>query len=240
MIQDKLKQDFGFNDPINSYFTTWSATHEGSSPLGRVSYENLENIMKQGLLAYEREYRDLHMHIFSESLLSLAIANRILSRPGGCMLLVSESGIGRRNMSLLASHMLNLQFVSFNITRDYSVKEFKRDLKVILQSSGIEGKPTSMFIEDYQFVNPEFLQLLNSLLSSGEVPGLYTSDEIEPLLVNLADEMRQIGGFRSLYEFFVFRVKKNLRIILSLDFFNPFYELNCANNPALYTKCSVV
>ncbi|OMJ92391.1 hypothetical protein SteCoe_4833 [Stentor coeruleus] len=241
LLQEKLRQDLGYNDVIDCYYTTWSATHEGSGPpMGRVTGENLENIMKQGLLAYEREYRELHMHIFSESLLSLAIANRILSRPGGCMLLVGESGIGRRNVTLLSSHMLNLQFVSFNITREYSNKEFRRDLKLILQLAGIEGKPTTMFIEDYQLVNPEFLQLLNGLLSSGEVPGLYTSDEIEPLLVNLADEMRQIGGFKSLYEFFVSRVKKNLRTVLSLDFSHPLYELNCANNPALYTRCSVV
>ena len=241
MLQDKMRQDLGFNESPNGLFTTWAATHEGSGPpLGRVSPEGLEAIMKQGLLAYEREFRELHMHIFQESLLSLAVANRILSRPGGCMLLVGESGIGRRNVSLLVSHMLNLQFVSFNITREYSTKEFRRDLKVILQTAGIEGKAVSMFIEDYQLVHPEFLQLLNSLLSSGEVPGLYNSEEIEPLLVNLADEMRQAGGYRSLYEFFVARVRKNLRIILSLDFSHPLYELNCANNPALFTRCSVV
>jgi dynein heavy chain 2, cytosolic len=241
LLADKLRQDLGYSEAINCFYTTWSATHEGSGPpMGRVSAENLETIMKQGLLAYEREYRELHMHIFQESLLNIAIANRILSRPGGCMLLVGESGIGRRNVSLLASHMLNLTFISFNITRDYSTKEFRRDLKSILQISGIEGKPTSMFIEDYQLVNTEFLQLLNSLLSSGEVPGLYTSDEIEPLLINLADEMKQAGGYKSLYEFFVARVRNNLRIILSLDYSHPMYEINCANNPALYTRCSVV
>ena len=54
-------RDFGCNDPINSYFTAWSATHEGSSPLREVSYENLEKIMKQGLLGYE-ENTKLHMH----------------------------------------------------------------------------------------------------------------------------------------------------------------------------------
>lgn len=241
ILLDKMRQDLAFNESIDGFFTTWSATHEGSGPpMGRVSIENLETVMKQGLIAYEREFRELHMHLFQESILNLAVANRILSRPGGCMLLVGESGIGRRNMSLLVSHMLNLQFVSFNITREYSIKEFRRDLKVILQGAGVEGKPTSMFIEDYQLVSPEFLQLVNSLLSSGEVPGLYTSDEIEPLLVNLADEMRQIGGYRSLYDFFVARVRQNLRIILSLDFSHPLYELNCANNPALYTRCAVV
>lgn len=240
-LADKLRSDFSFSDPLNSFFTTWSATHEGpGQSMGRVTDENLETIIKQGLLAYEREFRELHMHIFPETRHSVAVANRILSQPGGCMLLVGESGIGRRNTTLLVSHMLNLQFVSFNITRDYSTKEFRRDLKVILQQSGIEGKPTTLFVEDYQLVSPEFLQLLNSLLSSGEVPGLYTSEEIDPLLTNLADEMRQIGGFRTLYDFFVSRVKKNLRIVLSLDHSHPLYEINCANNPALYTKCSVV
>jgi len=85
--------------------------------------------------------------------------------------------------------MLNLEFITPNINRDYSMKEFKRDLKVVLQKAGIEATRTVLFIEDHQLIKDEFLELLNSLISAGEVPGLYTPEELEPLLSQLKDEM---------------------------------------------------
>jgi dynein heavy chain 2 len=39
-----------------------------------------------------------------------------------------------------------------------------------------------LFIEDHQLLDGEFLEYLNSLISAGEVPGLYTPEELEPLL----------------------------------------------------------
>jgi len=39
-----------------------------------------------------------------------------------------------------------------------------------------------MFIEDHQLMKDEFLELLNSLISAGEIPGLYTPEELEPIL----------------------------------------------------------
>jgi dynein heavy chain 2, cytosolic len=75
-----------------------------------------------------------------------------------------------------------MEFFSPHINRDYGMKEFKRDLKYVLQKSGIEAVKTCLFIEDHQLLKEEFLELLNSLISAGEVPGLYTPEELEPLL----------------------------------------------------------
>ncbi len=35
-----------------------------------------------------------------------------------------------------------------------------------------------LFLEDHQLINPAFLELVNSLLSGGEVPGLFTPEEL--------------------------------------------------------------
>lgn len=63
----------------------------------------------------------------------------------------------------------------------------------------------------------EFLTMLNSLLSSGEVPGLYTPEELEPLLAQLKEEMQSQYQCKTIFEFFVSRVKKNLNIVIALD-----------------------
>jgi dynein heavy chain 2 len=48
----------------------------------------------------------------------------------------------------------------------------------VLRRSGVEAKPVMLFLEDHQLINPAFLELVNSLLSGGEVPGLFTPEEL--------------------------------------------------------------
>jgi len=97
-----------------------------------------------------------------------------------------------------------------------------------------------MLVEDHQVLNPEFLEYLNSLISAGEVPGLYTPEELEPLLAQLKDEMSNQYECRTLFEFFVSRVQKNLSIVLSMDNSNPTFQQRCSSNPALFTKCTIM
>lgn len=244
LLNGQLRQQLGYNEAITGFFTTWGATSEsivkGYSAIGKLAQGDFANIISQGLLAYEREFKELKLHLFEESQQSLARLNRVLSRTGGNVLLVGESGVGRRTAVQLVSHMLNYLFMTLNITRDYTLKDYRRDLKVVLQQAGVEGRSTVLFVEEHMLLESSFIQLLNSLLSAGEVPGLYAPEEIEPLLSPLADQMRQEGGFKSLYEFFVARVLRNLRIIISLDHAHPNYASHCSNNPALFTCCSVL
>ena len=170
----------------------------------------------------------------------IAFSERALSQPGANLLLAGRSGTGRKQSTQLISHLLNMEFFSPNISRDYSMKEFKRDLKVVLTKSGIEAVKTCLFIEDHQILVDEFLEYLNSLISAGEVPGLYTPEELEPLLAQLKEEMNNQYEYKTTFEFFVSRVKKNLSIVMSLDYSHPKFVQNCASNPALFSKCNII
>jgi dynein heavy chain 2 len=244
LLTSQLRQQLGYAEAITGFFTTWGASSEvvvrGLPAMTKMTQTEFASVVSQGLLAYEREFRELKFHLFDESQQNLARLNRVLSRTGGNVLLVGESGVGRRTAVQLVSHMLNYAFVTLNITREYSLKDFRKDLKVVLQQAGVEGRTTVLFIEEHMILESSFIQLLNSLLSAGEVPGLYAPEEIEPLLGSIADTMRQEGRFRTLYEFFVARVQRNLRIVISLDHEHPNYASHCSNNPALFTCCSIL
>lgn len=45
---------------------------------------------------------------------------------------------------------------------------------------------------------------------------------------------------RTLFEFFVSRVKQYLSIVISLDNTHPNFQRYCAQNPALFNKCVVI
>ena len=77
------------------------------------------------------------------------------------------------------------------------------------------------------------------MVACGEVPGLFAHDEIERMFPN-AEEIRNEYYGKTLYEAFIERCRKNLKIILSMDNSNRDFIANCASNPALFTKCRVV
>ncbi len=108
----------------------------------------------------------------------------------------------------------------------------------VMQQTGIDGKEVIFVLEDYQFIDPVFLELVNSLLSAGEIPGLYTTEELEPLLTPLRDLMAQEGLRESLLSFFAARVLANLHVVLIMDSSAHTFTAYCQANPAFYTNCA--
>lgn len=106
-----------------------------------------------------------------------------------------------------------------------------------MQLSGIDGEQIVLLLEDHQ-VDPSFLELINSLLSAGEVPGLYTPEELEPLLGPLRDLASQDGFRGTLVSYFASRVLRNLHIALIMDSSSKNFTANCESNPAFYKNCS--
>ena len=74
------------------------------------------------------------------------------------------------------------------MARGYGMKQLRADLKRLLLEAGVEGRGTVLLLEDHHLVEPAFLEVVNSLLSSGEVPGLFTNQELE---VSVATPLRE-------------------------------------------------
>ena len=71
-----------------------------------------------------------------------------------------------------------------------------------MQQAGIDNEQVILLLEDHQFADPTFLELVNSLLAAGEVPGLYTSEELEPILTPLRDQASEAGYRGTLVQYF--------------------------------------
>ena len=48
------------------------------------------------------------------------------------------------------------------------------------------------------------------------------------------------GGYKTPYDFFVARVRRNLHVCLSMDPSNKKFTVQCESNPAVYTSCSLL
>lgn len=72
----------------------------------------------------------------------------------------------------------------------------------VMQQTGVDDEQVVLLLEDHQFTDSTFLELVNSLLAAGEVPGLYTPEELEPLLSPLRDQASEAGFRGSLIQYF--------------------------------------
>ena len=227
-------------------YTTWAIplderehTMGVAAPMASMPADSFAEHARAGLLSYEREVKDLNIILFPEVLDRVARFNRVLSQPGGHLLLAGRSGAGRRSTASLVAHMQHMEFFSPKMTLAYDERAFKVDLKRILAEVAVENKETLLFIEDHQLVTPAILETVNSLLSSGEVPGLFTQLELDQIFGPLKDRMLAEGTVMSPFDFFTARVKAGLHIALSMDPSDPEWPGRTESNPALFTRCSM-
>ncbi|XP_038236236.1 cytoplasmic dynein 2 heavy chain 1 isoform X1 [Dermochelys coriacea] len=237
----------------DSFYVTWGARHEVGAfrapeqvvpphgkPLGKLTSEDLKDVIKKGIIHYGRDNKEIEILLFQEVLDYVSRIDRVLSFPGGSLLLAGRSGVGRRTVTSLVSHMHGSILITPKISRGYELKQFKNDLKQVMQLAGIEAQQVVLLLEDYQFVHSTFLEMVNSLLSSGEVPGLYTIEELEPLLSPLKDQASQDGFTGPVFNYFTYRIQQNLHIVLIMDSTNLNFTINCESNPALHKKCQML
>ena len=71
------------------------------------------------------------------------------------------------------------------------------DLKRLYWQAGVDNKTSVFIFNDTQVVEEGFLEDINNVLSSGEVPNLYKPDEFEEVYIYVYS---QLCGARSLHE----------------------------------------
>uniref|UniRef100_A0A803YLT1 Cytoplasmic dynein 2 heavy chain 1 n=2 Tax=Meleagris gallopavo TaxID=9103 RepID=A0A803YLT1_MELGA len=233
------------------FYVTWGACQEAfttpgqalpphGKPLGKLNSTDFIDTIKKGVIHYGRDKKEIVILLFQEVLNYVSRVDRVLSFPGGSLLLAGRSGVGRRTVTSLVSHMHGAFLITPKISRGYELKQFRNDLKHVMELAGIESQQVVLLLEDYQFIHPTFLEMINSLLSSGEVPGLYKTEELEPLLSPLKDQASQDGFTGPIFNYFTYRIQQNLHVVLIMDSTNINFTINCESNPALYKKCQVL
>ncbi|XP_044742040.1 dynein axonemal heavy chain 12 [Chrysoperla carnea] len=182
--------------------------------------------------------------IFRYVLEHLSKVCRILSLPSGSGLLVGVGGSGRQSITRLAATICGFGIFQPEITKNYNLNEWREDIKRILKTSGGLGKDLVFLFNEGQIKEEAFLQDIDGLLNSGEVPNIYAIDEKQEILelTRLAAQ----GGNRSLdisalevFSFFANRCKEKLHIILCFSPIGSALRTRLRLYPALVNCCTI-
>ena len=204
----------------------------GDFASGDTSAKNYDEItdevaLKNTMENYLEEYNQMTtapmgLVMFRFAIEHISRVSRVIAQPGGHALLIGVGGSGRSSAAKLATFIQDYDCFQLEMTRTYSLSDWKDDMKKLLMKAGCEGKPTMFLFGDSQVKDEAFLEDISAILSSGDVPNLFASDEKAEILEKVAAAARTAGtkidtGPLALYAYFIERVKQNLHLCLTFS-----------------------
>lgn len=78
--------------------------------------------------------------------------------------------------------MNGFSIFQIKVHNKYSEKDFQDDLRSIMKRCGCSDERVSFIIDESNILSPSFLEMMNALLASGSIPGLFVGEELSKLL----------------------------------------------------------
>ncbi|XP_053480111.1 dynein axonemal heavy chain 3-like [Ictalurus furcatus] len=169
---------------------------------------------------------------------------RVLKQDNGHLLLVGVGGSGRSSATKLATFISQYELFQIELTKNYGKTEWRDDLKRVLTMAGMKGQKTTFLLGDGQMKDEMFVEDVNTLLNTGDVPNMFAQDEraeiVEKMQSIAKNEGRKIDATPlSMYNFFIDRVKENLHIVLAMSPIGDAFRKRLRMFPSLINCCTI-
>ncbi|KAF7668491.1 hypothetical protein LDENG_00010030 [Lucifuga dentata] len=169
---------------------------------------------------------------------------RVLKQDNGHLLLVGIGGSGRQSATKLATFINDYDLFQIELTKNYSMSDWREDLKRVMLKAGIEGKNLVFLLSDSQIKDEAMVEDINMLLNTGDVPNIFPADERADIIEKMQGIAR-IEGKKidatplSMYSFFIDRVKANLHIVLAMSPIGDAFRNRLRMFPSLINCCTI-
>ncbi|CAJ1084997.1 dynein heavy chain 12%2C axonemal [Xyrichtys novacula] len=209
------------------------------------SMDSFEIVVQSCLEEYNQMHKNhMNLVIFRYVLEHLSRISRVLKQPGGNALLVGVGGSGRQSITRLATSMAHMTMFQPEISKSYGMTEWRDDLKMLLKNAGVKGQKTVFLLTDAQIKDEAFLEDVDSVLNTGEVPNLFAVDEKQEIMETVRP-IAQAGNKNlelsplTLFAFFVARCRENLHIVVAFSPIGDAFRNRLRQFPSLINCCTI-
>ena len=208
-----------------------------------LDFDNLRKTMDAYLEDYNAQTnKPMALVLFLDAIDHVSRISRILRQPKGNALLLGVGGSGRQSLTRVACYTAEMQCVQIEIAKGYGKNEWREDVKKILLRAGKEGKPTAFLFTDTQIVMESFLEDINGVLNSGEVPNIWDMADMDQIAMAMRPICQAEGialTKQNMHERFLTRVMSNLHVVLAFSPAGEAIRTRLRNFPSLVTCCTI-
>ncbi|RDD38836.1 Dynein heavy chain 1, axonemal [Trichoplax sp. H2] len=213
------------------------------------NYEEIvnQNTMITTLNDYLDDYNQISTNkiklvLFMDAVQHIVRISRVIRQPFGNALLLGMGGSGRQSLTKLAAHMSEYDCFQIELSKNYGMSEWREDIKGIMQKAGLENKSIVFLFTDTQIKNETFLEDINNILNSGDVPNLFNSDELDTIYTSMKPVVLDERGQptkANLYSAFVKRVRNNIHCVICMSPIGEIFRQRLRQFPSLVNCCTI-
>nr|KAF6455667.1 dynein axonemal heavy chain 17 [Rousettus aegyptiacus] len=202
----------------------------------------LNKLLVDVLDSYNEVNAVMNLVLFEDAVAHICRINRILEAPRGNALLVGVGGSGKQSLSRLAAYISSLEVFQITLKKGYGVLDLKADLSAQYIKSAVKNVPSVFLMTDSQVAEEQFLVLINDLLASGEIPGLFADDEVENIITSMRPQVKSLGindTRETCWKFFIEKVRRQLKVILCFSPVGSVLRVRARKFPAV-VNCTAI
>ncbi|XP_041937573.1 dynein heavy chain 11, axonemal [Alosa sapidissima] len=184
----------------------------------RVSdWEKLHKTLSDALEHYNELHAVMDLVLFEEAMQHVCRISRILEAPYGNALLIGVGGSGKQSLCRLAAFLSSLEVFQITLRKGYGIGDLRSDIAALYIKVGVKNIGTVFLHTDAQIPDERFLVLINDMLASGDIPDLFTEEEVDMIVASIRLELRGLGLLdtrENCWNFFIERIRRQLKVVL--------------------------
>ena len=205
-------------------------------------WPQLNKILTDALDNYNELNAAMNLVLFEDAMMHICRINRILESPRGNALLIGVGGSGKQSLSRLAASISSLEVFQVTLRKGYSIADLKIDLATLYVKSGQKNVGVVFLMTDAQVADEKFLVLINDLLASGEIPGLFPDEQVEDIISSIRNEVKSLGiddTRENCWKYFIDKVRRLLKVVLCFSPVGSTLRVRSRKFPAIINCTSI-
>lgn len=206
-----------------------------------VSRNDLRQHVQSQLAVFKEEELDVDLVLFDDVMDHILRIDRVFKQRQGHVLAIGISGGGKSLISRFVAWRNHLSIFTIKVNKHYTPTDFEDDLQTLLKRVGCDGEKICFIFDESNVLESSFLERMNTLLSNGEIPGLFEGSAYTSLIHSVRQQAQYRGKClqtdEEVYAWFTKQIRKNLHVVFTMNPASPDFHNRTATSPALFNRC---
>ncbi|XP_068082965.1 dynein axonemal heavy chain 1 [Anabrus simplex] len=249
LLRTKIREDFECNPDavLSGEFILYGDFMDPNA--GVRLYQSITEMQKltEVLNKYLEDYNSMStapmkLVMFMDAICHVCRISRIIRQPLGNALLLGMGGSGRQSLTRLAAHMAEYVCFQIELSKSYGMNEWREDIKQLMMNAGARNVETVFLFSDTQIKSESFLEDLNNVLNSGDVPNIYQIEELDVIYQAVKGNVQEMGldlTRSNLYSAYLKNVRSNMHEVITMSPIGEVFRARLRQFPALVNCCTI-